>query len=229
MMATGMTSRPSLARATLACVLLCACASRAGALRLPAAVIPRRAGAALERRSALAGGGAALAALVLAPLGASARPEGVNKPELLPRELVNVIDLQKWLTAAERGRLDRLVTSLERDTGYRLRVLTQRYPETPGAALKDYWAVDTKTIVLVADLGVNGRARANVLNFNVGADVPLPNSFWSRLQSKYGNQFFVKDNGIDQAIMESAGALADCLRRGEPYCAAPPLSVSEFL
>ena len=160
---------------------------------------------------------------------ASARPEGVNRPELLPRERVSVIDLQKWLTAAERGRLERLISNLERDTGFRLRVLTQQYPETPGLAVKDYWAVDGRTVVLVADLGINGRARANVLNFNVGDALPFSNTFWSRLQSKYGNTFYVKENGIDSAIMEAAGALADCLRRGEPYCAAPPLTVSEFL
>lgn len=89
--------------------------------------------------------------------------------------------------------------------------------------------MDAKTIVLVADLGINGKARANVLNFNVGSDVPLPTVFWSRLQAKYGNQFFVKDQGKDQSILEAAGALADCLRRSEPFCTAPPQTVGEFL
>lgn len=68
-----------------------------------------------------------------------------------------------------------------------------------------------------------------MLNFNVGADVPLPSVFWSRLQAKYGNQFFVKEQGKDQAILEAAGALADCLRRDEPYCTSPPQAVGEFL
>lgn len=211
-------------------LLVCAHPRGAASLRLPGGGLAASRGAApLERRTAFAGASAALAALAFPPLVASARPEGVNKPELLPKTQTSVIDLQKWLTGPERGRLERLVASLEKDTGYRLRVLTQQYPQTPGLAVKDYWAVDDKTIVMVVDLGVNGRSRANVLNFNVGAEIPLPNVFWSRLQAKYGNQFFVKENGIDQAIIESAGALADCLRRGEPYCSAPPLSVAEFL
>lgn len=32
-----------------------------------------------------------------------------------------------------------LLTNLERDTGYRVRVLCQAYPRTPGLAIRDYW------------------------------------------------------------------------------------------
>jgi hypothetical protein len=41
---------------------------------------------------------------------------------------------------------------------------------------------------------------ANLLNFNVGDGLKfaLPNQFWTRLQSKYGTSFFVRDNGEDQ-------------------------------
>ncbi|KAJ1626664.1 hypothetical protein T492DRAFT_1030733 [Pavlovales sp. CCMP2436] len=209
------------------CVVF-ALAASASALRVPQAPLAARSvtsESALGRRLAV---GATLATLAF-PAVSSARPEGVNKPELLPAgEKVNIVDLEKWLTPSETQRLDRLVRSLEKDTGYRLRILTQQYPKTPGLAIKDYWAVDANTIVLVADLGINGKQRANVLNFNVGDNIPLPSIFWSRVQSKYGNQFYVRDNGKDSSILEAVGALADCLRREQPYCTAPPASAAEF-
>jgi|TARA_B100001142_G_scaffold132379_1_gene133967 hypothetical protein len=56
------------------------------------------------------------------------------------------------------------VKNLERDTGMKLRVLAQAYPNTPGLAVKDYWSVDDDTVVFVADPGLG-----NILNFSVGA------------------------------------------------------------
>lgn len=185
----------------------------------------------IGRRTALASAASAGCALALGstPRAALARPEGVNKPELLPKEKVNVIDLENWLTKAERSRLEKIIASLEKETQFKLRVLTQQYPRTPGLAVKDYWAVDDSTIVLVGDLGVNGKMRANILNFNVGAGIPLPNVFWSRLQSKYGNTFYVKDEGKDSAVLRAVEAISDCLRRGEPYCSSPPNTAGETL
>ncbi len=65
--------------------------------------------------------------------GASARPEGVNRPELLPKgEVTPVIDVAGFLAPSEEKKLRAEVEALERDTGFRLRVLAQNYPETPG-------------------------------------------------------------------------------------------------
>ena len=57
---------------------------------------------------------------------------------------------------------------LEQDTGIKLRVLAQNYPETPGLAIKDFWKVDARTVVLVADPNTG-----NITNFNVGDDVDI--------------------------------------------------------
>jgi hypothetical protein len=65
-------------------------------------------------------------------------------------------------------RLKRQIADLEADTGFRLRVLAQNYPNTPGLAVRDYWKVDDNTIVFVADPGFG-----DILNFNVGAGVDL--------------------------------------------------------
>jgi hypothetical protein len=84
----------------------------------------------------------ASAALLTASSPASARLEAVNRPDLLPTEKgLNVIQVEKFLTTGQAKRMDTLLANLERDTGFRLRVLCQSYPNTPGLAIRDYWSL----------------------------------------------------------------------------------------
>eukprot|EP00475_Leptophrys_vorax_P045576 TRINITY_DN9510_c0_g3_i1.p1 TRINITY_DN9510_c0_g3~~TRINITY_DN9510_c0_g3_i1.p1 ORF type:complete len:262 (-),score=-6.01 TRINITY_DN9510_c0_g3_i1:300-1085(-) len=140
---------------------------------------------------------------------ASARPEGVNRPELLPEEFTTVIDVAGFLSSGQEARIAADVARLEQDTGYKLRVLAQNYPNTPGLAIRDYWGVDDETVVFVADPNMG-----NLLNFNVGAtvDLSVPRSFWSRLAGKYGNVFFWREKGEDAAIEAAVVAIDACLR-----------------
>ncbi|KAL9264028.1 Thylakoid lumenal 15.0 kDa protein 2, chloroplastic-like protein [Drosera capensis] len=94
-----------------------------------------------------------------------------------------------------------MIVALEADTGYMLRVLAQNYPDTPGLAIKDYWDVDDRTLVFVAD-----PTFGNILHFNVGAqvDLDIPHNFWSRVEGKYGN-------GEDASIEAAVNAIGYCL------------------
>lgn len=129
---------------------------------------------------------------IATPAPSHARLEAVNKPELLPSEPdAVVIQTTKFLTSGQVKRMSDMIRSLEKDTGFRLRVLCQNYPNTPGLAIRDYWSLgkedqkDDKYIVLVVD---EFGGKGNVLNFNVGDGVKfaLPNVFWTRLSGKYG-------------------------------------------
>ncbi|XP_028775199.1 thylakoid lumenal 15.0 kDa protein 2, chloroplastic-like isoform X4 [Neltuma alba] len=130
--------------------------------------------------------GALALGLFLGGIGLAEAKVGVNKPELLPKEFSTVIDVAGFLSDGQEKRLAQEIASLEKDTGFKLRVLAQNYPETPG----------------------------NILNFNVGAtvDLDIPRSFWSRLAGTYGNIFYWKEKGEDASIEAAVAAISSCLR-----------------
>lgn len=133
-----------------------------------------------------------------------------NNPQLLPSEPTPVVDLAKTFTRLQRETLIQNLDNFEQETGWRLRVLTQ-FEQTPGRAVIDFWKLDAKSAVLVAD-GKGG----NILSFAVGDDFYplLPRTFWIELQTRFGNQYFVRDNGEDQAILEAIASVEGCLRKG---------------
>lgn len=162
----------------------------------------------------------AIAIAILLPIAIAFTPmsnaHAFDAPELLPEKYTNVIDLGKFLTDSEELALDRKLTKFEEQTGWKLRVLTQ-VDRTPGRAVKDFWGLDDQSVMLVAD----SRGR-NLLNFSVGDAVYplLSRSFWIELQSRYGNQFYVREQGYDQSILSSIDAIATCL--DQDGCAVVP-------
>jgi TPM domain len=109
---------------------------------------------------------------MILPQPAVARLESVNRPDLLPSEKgLNVIQTEKFLTTGQAKRMNDMLANLEKDTGFRVKVLCQNYPNTPGLAIRDYWSLgkeeqkDDKYVVLVVD---QFGGRGNSLNFNVG-------------------------------------------------------------
>ncbi|KAL8208630.1 hypothetical protein R6Q57_008042 [Mikania cordata] len=158
-------------------------------------------------------------AITLSGVGLAEAKVGVNKPELLPKEFTTVIDVAGFLSDGQEKRLAKEIDSIEKDTGFKLRVLAQNYPDTPGLVIKDFWQVDDRTIVFVADPTFAG----NILNFNVGetVDLDIPRSFWSRLAGKYGNMFYWKEKGEDASVEAAVMAISNCLREpvGANNCA----------
>jgi energy-converting hydrogenase Eha subunit A len=133
-----------------------------------------------------------------------------DNPDLLPNTQTPVIDLANFLPGLQEEALIKDLENFETETGWKLRVLTQ-YDRTPGRAVKDFWGLNDKSVLLIAD------ARGgNLLGFNVGDALYqfLPRTFWVELQTRFGNLYYVRENGENHSIVDSLETIKTCLRQG---------------
>ncbi|MFN5515001.1 MAG: TPM domain-containing protein [Cyanobacteriota bacterium] len=141
---------------------------------------------------------------------ASPQALAVNNPELLPAEATPVVDLANFLPQPQEDKLIQEIDNFEAETGWKLRVLTQ-YDRSPGRAVIPFWGLDDKSILLVAD------ARGgNLLAFSIGDAVYnlMPRTFWIELQARFGNMYYIRDNGENRAITEALDTVKGCLLKG---------------
>lgn len=134
----------------------------------------------------------------------------VNNPELLPDAVTPIIDLANFIPQVQETALIHEIGNFEAETGWKLRILTQ-YDRSPGRAVIKFWDLDDKSILLVAD------ARGgNLLAFSIGDAVYelMPRTFWIELQSRFGNVYYVRENGENLAITESLNTVKSCLVKG---------------
>lgn len=148
--------------------------------------------------------------ILMIAVGASSPALAYDNPDLLPDHPTPVIDLARALSDNQRDGLEQSLDQFEQDTGWKLRVLTQ-YERTPGLALREFWGLDERSLLLVAD-----PRGGNLLNFNVGDAffALMPRTYWVELQTRFGNQYYVKDHGEDGAILDALNAVEICLERG---------------
>ncbi|MEQ8755427.1 TPM domain-containing protein [Coleofasciculus sp. G1-WW12-02] len=136
--------------------------------------------------------------------------QAYNNPDLLPKTQTPIIDLANLLPQLQEEALIQDIETFEAQTGWKLRVLTQ-YDRTPGLAVRDYWGLNDKSVLLIAD-----PRGGNLLGFNVGDDLYqfLPRTFWVELQTRFGNLYFVRENGENQAIVNALDTVKTCLNKG---------------
>eukprot|EP00188_Purpureofilum_apyrenoidigerum_P003279 Plantae.Rhodophyta-Purpureofilum_apyrenoidigerum.ctg3383.p1 GENE.Plantae.Rhodophyta-Purpureofilum_apyrenoidigerum.ctg3383~~Plantae.Rhodophyta-Purpureofilum_apyrenoidigerum.ctg3383.p1 ORF type:complete len:280 (-),score=39.32 Plantae.Rhodophyta-Purpureofilum_apyrenoidigerum.ctg3383:216-1055(-) len=135
-----------------------------------------------------------------------------------------VVDMGNSLTSGEETRLNKELANFEAETGYKLKVLVQK---RSGALAnpKDIWPLDDNTAVIVVDT-----LSGNMLDFRVGKNIKdkLTQSFWFELQNRYGNIFYVKDNGEDRAVLDAVDNIKICLRKPEGCRQVPGFSRDQF-
>ena len=135
-----------------------------------------------------------------------------------------IADYAKVLPSGTIDAQVKKLEQLEKDTGFKVRVLS-RYTDSQGNIpsvedLRSGWDIreDVGTYVVVF---VDPSA-PNVLSFKYGQKVQqlLSRPFFTELQSRYGNMFFVRDEGEAKSVSSALDALDICLRR--EGCAVPP-------
>jgi energy-converting hydrogenase Eha subunit A len=136
--------------------------------------------------------------------------QAFDNPDLLPEIKTPIIDLANFLPTLQEDSLIKDLESFEAETGWKLRVLTQ-YDRTPGRAVKDFWELNDKSVLLIAD-----SRGGNILGFNVGDALYqfLPRTFWVELQTRFGNLYYVREHGENKAIVDSLETIKTCLRQG---------------
>ena len=133
-----------------------------------------------------------------------------NNPELLPSYQTPVIDLARTLSPTQKETLEKSLNEYQEESGWKIRFLSQ-YEKTPGLAVKEYWDLDETSLLIIAD-----PRGGNLLNFNVGDAyfALMPRIFWVELQTRFGNQFYVRDHGEDGAVLDAIASVKTCLDRG---------------
>ena len=76
--------------------------------------------------------------------------QAYNNPDLLPDEPIAVVDLANSIPDGQERSLVEKLDAFEAETGWKLRVLTQ-FDRTPGRAVLDFWGLDNKSRLLIAD------------------------------------------------------------------------------
>ena len=150
-----------------------------------------------------------------------------------------VVDGAGVLSRGERVRVAEQLESLERDTGLQVRVYTfggdaggvrpgslnETAPD-PRQAVRDALRAnfgergqDDRRVVVVEDVSAS-----NVLDFQVSNAVKgagqagqedglLPPSFWIEMQARFGNMFYVREHGVDGALLDAVSAIDLCGRK----------------
>ena len=101
----------------------------------------------------------------------------------------------------------------------RLELAAMRQPADTETA-RDFEAAVQETDRLIATFNslllIADERGGNLLNFNVGDALfaLMPRTYWVELQTRFGNVYYVRDNGQDAAILDALHTVKGCLEIG---------------
>ncbi|GLJ43889.1 hypothetical protein SUGI_0914860 [Cryptomeria japonica] len=158
----------------------------------------------------------------------SNREKNLNSNDLQTIPIVRnssnyVIDIAKVLSPEKAMEVGSDLEALQDISDWKIRVLTRTGPSPSPSEnpLRDLWQPDDRTVIIVEDI-----SSPNILNFGTGSIVAsrLPRQFFIELQSRYGNQFFVSDEGYQTALLNTIDAIKQCLVKEDGCNTVPGLT-----
>ena len=156
-------------------------------------------------------------AMTFNPEGALAQDNSAISPQV--SNDMPFLDMARVVPSGKIDAFESQLRQLEAETGWKVRVLTRFGPsDTPSTQeIRSGWGVDDKTVVVFID-----PSSPNIMSFRYGQAVQkiLPRPFFTELQSRFGNIYFVRENGELAAVDGMMNALDVCFRKGG--CRVPP-------
>lgn len=139
-----------------------------------------------------------------------------------------MLDSGRLLTADKRQKLDAELAEFSRTTGWNVRYYTTYGPGSrpDDGALRAAWQPDSKSVVVEYDATAPSLIRFVYLGDEVLLKLRRP--WWFELQGRYGNMFFVREEGEQAAILQSSSALLTCLGRPEGCAVVPGVPPEQY-
>ncbi|CAL8464370.1 g3905 [Coccomyxa elongata] len=138
-----------------------------------------------------------------------------------------VLDLARVVPSGREQELENKLKDLEQRSGWRVRLLTRPGPNAGPSEdeIRAAWQLDSKSSLIVVD-----PTSPNILQFRSGAEVNrlLSRPFFVELQSRYGNMFYVREEGEAAAVMGVVDALVECLETPGGCAVVPGLPSNQY-
>eukprot|EP00877_Chromochloris_zofingiensis_P011521 jgi/Chrzof1/6622/Cz19g03030.t1 len=148
--------------------------------------------------------------------------------------LTSVYTLQfdgaKVIAAEKRAAMSQNLADFERQTGWHIRVYTSQGPFDQQAGLPTpsaLWGrLDDRTVVLKVD-----PTSPNILALPYIGDqalFKLRRGFWVELTSRYGNMFYIREEGESAAVENAINAVTTCLGSPKGCAVVPGLPPNQY-
>ncbi|GLI59244.1 hypothetical protein VaNZ11_001090, partial [Volvox africanus] len=140
-----------------------------------------------------------------------------------------VYDSGRLLASEKRDRLDSALSEFSQRTGWNVRVVTSYGPGTrpEEAEVRTAWGpLDKRSVIVEYD--ASAPSLINLPYIGDDALVLLKRPWWFEFKGRFGNMFYVREQGEQAAILASTQVLIGCLGRPDGCTVVPGLPEEQY-